>query len=554
MTRTKEPLLLTKRRIWIIFSALMAAMFLGSLDQTIVSTAMPTIVGELGGVDNQVWLTTAYLLASTIVMPIYGKYGDVLGRRPLFIIAIGIFTLASVGCAFAGDFWTLVVFRGVQGLGGGGLMILSQAIIADIIPAKERGRYMGFMGAVFGISAVAGPLLGGFFVDSLTWRWAFYINIPIGIATFLIGYFALTLPTKKPDRRIDVLGMTFISIATACLIFFTDFGADVEYGWDSPVTWAWGAGLVVAAALFVLIESRAEDPVIPLSLFRNGAFLQATAIGLALGVGMFGVVGFMPTFLQMASGTSAATSGLLMLPMMGAMMAASIISGGLVSKTGRYKIYPIAGLFVAVCGLLLMTTMSATTPIWLICVYLAVFGIGLGLVMQIVVLVAQNAVPFDQVGTATSTNNYFREVGGSLGTAVFGAFFTARLTDRLVDVFADAGRNPDEAGTAASSIEPETLKTLPDAMREGIVDAYADSLVPVFWYIIPFLVIALVVAIFLKQTPLSDQTGMVARGEAIGGEEAERLDAERRLTDREGDAPASDLAANGSQQAAGPKD
>ncbi|WP_129658445.1 MDR family MFS transporter [Rothia halotolerans] len=528
MARTDGPLLLTQRRIWIIFGALLAGMFMASLDQTIVSTAMPTIVGELGGVNHQVWVTTAYLLASTIVMPIYGKYGDVLGRRPLFLIAIGVFTLASIGCAFAGSFWALVVFRGLQGLGGGGLMILSQAIIADIVPARERGKYMGPMGAVFGISAVAGPLLGGLFVDSLTWRWAFYINIPIGIAAFLSAYFALTLPSKRPERRIDVLGVAFISLATACLIFFTDFGADAEYGWTSPATWAWGAGLVVAAALFVLVESRAEDPVIPLSLFRNYVFLQVTAIGLALGVGMFGVVGFMPTFLQMASGTSAAASGLLMLPLMGAMMVTSIVSGLAVSRTGRYKIYPVLGLVIAILALLLMTTMSAQTPIWLICVYLAVFGVGLGLIMQIVVLVAQNAVPFEQVGTATSTNNYFREVGASLGTAVFGAFFTTRLTERLVEVFAGTGQSPDEAGAAASSIEPETLGSMPESVRTEIVDAYADALVPVFWYVVPFLVVALIIALLLKEIPLSEQAGMVARGEAVGGEEAARLEAEAR--------------------------
>ncbi|EWS80836.1 MDR family MFS transporter [Brachybacterium phenoliresistens] len=526
MNATAAPLLLTRRRIWIIFSALLAGMFLSSLDQTIVSTAMPTIVGQLGGVDHQVWITTAYLLATTIVMPIYGKLGDIIGRRRLFLVAIALFTLASVGCAFAGDFWTFVVFRAIQGLGGGGLMILSQAIIADVVPADERGKYMGPLGAVFGISAVLGPLLGGYFVDHLTWHWAFYINIPVGIAAFAVGLFALRLPAKRATRRIDVLGVVLLSAATTCLIFFTDFGADADHGWTSPTTLAWGAGLVLAASAFVLAESRAEDPIIPLSLFRNRLFVLTTGIGFVLGLGMFAAIGFMPTFLQMASGTSAAQSGLLMIPMMAGMMGSSIVSGILVSRSGRYKAYPIAGIAIVILSLLAMTTLAATTPIWLICAFLAVFGIGLGLVMQIIVLVAQNAVPADTIGTATSTNNYFREVGASLGTAVFGALFTTRLTERLLEVFSGAGADAADAQASASSIDPQTLANLPEPVREGIVGAYADALAPVFWYVIPFMAVGLVLALFIREIPLKSESGLVARGEAIGGEEAERLAAE----------------------------
>ncbi|MEL5991085.1 MDR family MFS transporter [Microbacterium phosphatis] len=523
------PLLLTQRRIWIIFSALIAGMLLSSLDQTIVSTAMPTIVGQLGGVEHQVWITTAYLLATTIVMPIYGKLGDVFGRRWLFLIAIGLFTLASVGCAFAGDFWSFVVFRAMQGLGGGGLMILSQAIIADVVPAKDRGKYMGPMGAVFGLSAVAGPLLGGYFVDHLTWQWAFYINIPIGIIAFVIGVFALTLPTHRAKHRIDVLGIVLLSAATTCLIFFTDFGGDAaDHGWDSPATWAWGAGMLIAAALFVLVESRATDPIIPLSLFRNRIFLNTTGIGFVLGIAMFAAIGFMPTFLQMASGTSAADSGLLMIPMMVGLMGTSIASGVAVSRTGRYRAYPILGIVIAIVALLGMTTLAADTPIWLICAYLFVFGAGLGLVMQIIVLVAQNSVPPNEIGTATSTNNYFREVGSSLGVAVFGTLFTTRLTERLTDVFAGAGASPEAAADATASIDPGLLSTLPEPVRDAIVTAYAESLAPVFWYIIPFMAVGLLLAFFIKQIPLVGDSGLVARGEAIAGDEAERLEAQLR--------------------------
>jgi len=525
-TTTETPFLLTKRRIWTIFGALIASMLLSSLDQTIVSTAMPTIVGELGGVSNQVWITTAYLLATTIVMPIYGKFGDVLGRRNLFLIAIVLFTVASALCAFAPDFWTFVVFRALQGLGGGGLMILSQAIMADIVPANERGKYMGALGAVFGLSAVAGPLLGGFFVDHLTWQWAFYINIPVGIAAFIIALVALKLPSKKATKKIDILGVVLLSIATTCLIFFTDFGGSASHGWSDGLTWAWGAGLLIAAALFVFVEARAEDPIIPLSFFRNPIFLNATAIGFALGMAMFAAIGFVPTFLQMASGTSAATSGLLMIPMMVGVMGTSIGSGLLISKTGKYKMYPLIGTLTMAAAMALMTTLSGDTPIWLICTFLFIFGAGMGLIMQVVVLVVQNAVPAGELGAATSTNNYFREVGASLGTAVFGTLFTTRLSERLTDVFLSSGADAGSAAEATATIDPAKMAQLPEALQDGIVNAYADALAPVFWYLIPFIIIAFVLALFLKQIPLQDQSGMVARGEAIAGDEAERLERE----------------------------
>ena len=532
------PLLLTQRRIRIIFAALIAGMFLSSLDQTIVGTAMPTIVGNLGGVEHQAWITSAYLLATTIVMPVYGKFGDVLGRRRLFLIAIAVFTLASVGCAFATDFWVFVLFRACQGLGGGGLMILSQAIIADIVPASERGKYLGPLGAVFGLSAVGGPLLGGFFVDHLTWRWAFYINIPIGIAAFVIALVALTLPNKRASKPIDVAGVLTLSAATTCLIVFADFGGDAEHGWRAVETWLLAAGLIASAFAFVLVESRAADPIIPLSLFRNATFVNATAIGLVLGIGMFAAIGFVPTFLQMSSGTSAAVSGLLLLPMMVGLIGTSVISGQAITRTGRYKAFPVAGTVLVALAMLAMTTLSASTPLWLICCYLFVFGAGLGLIMQVVVLVAQNAVLAEVLGTATSTNNYFREVGAALGTAVFGTLFTTRLTEGLTSVFTGAGASAADAAGATATLDPQTLQRLPAAVREGVVTAYADALAPVFWYLLPFTAIALLLALLLKQIPLADVAGLVARGEAIGGQEAEALEAAQRPQKR--DAPADD--------------
>ena len=528
MSEPDAPLLLTRRRIWIIFSALIAGMLLASLDQTIVSTAMPTIVGQLGGVEHQAWITTAYLLATTIVMPIYGKFGDVLGRRRLFLVAIALFTLASVGCAAAGDFWTFVVFRAAQGLGGGGLMILSQAIIADVVPASERGRYLGPLGGIFGLAAVGGPLLGGFFVDHLSWHWAFYINIPVGAAAFTITYFALTLPSKRATRPLDIPGVVLLAAATTSLILFTDFGGDTAHGWSAPETWAWFGGLVVAAGLFVLAESRAADPIIPLSLFRNRIFVNATAIGLVLGLGMFAALGFLPTFLQMSTGTSAAVSGMAMLPMMAGMMLTSIISGALITRTGRYKVFPILGTLVTGGGMVAMTGLSAQTPLWLLCSYLFVFGAGLGLIMQVVVLVVQNSVSPSAIGTATSTNNYFREVGGALGTSVFGTVFATRLTENLTGIFAGAGASPQQAQSAAGSLAPTALHQLPQPVQDAIVAAYADALAPVFWYLLPFIGVAFLLAVLLKQIPLSDVSGLVARGEAVGGAEAERLEAERR--------------------------
>jgi predicted MFS family arabinose efflux permease len=362
----------------------------------------------------------------------------------------------------------------------------------------------------------------------MTWHWAFWINIPVGIAAFAVAWFALTLPSKKATKRIDVLGVALLSATTACLVFFTEFGGNRQHGWGAPETWAWGAGFLIAAALFVYVESRAQDPIIPLSFFRNRTFVTATAIGFVLGLGMFAAIGFVPTFLQMASGTSAAVSGLLMLPMMVGLIGTSIVSGTLITKTGRYRAFPVIGTIVVGIAMLGMTTLAASTPIWLICVYLFVFGAGLGLIMQVVVLVAQNAVPPEQVGTATSTNNYFREVGASLGVAVFGALFTSRLTDALTDVFRGAGGSASQAASASASIDPTQLAKLPQAVQDGIVNAYADSLSPVFWYLLPFIAVAFVLALFIPQMQLADVAGMVARGEAVGGTEADELERSRR--------------------------
>jgi EmrB/QacA subfamily drug resistance transporter len=514
------PIVLTRRRINLIFSALLAGMLMAALDQTIVSTAMPTIVGELGGVAHMAWMTTAYLLATTLVMPIYGKFGDLWGRRNLFLIAIGLFTVASIGAALSPDFAWLVFWRGVQGLGGGGLMILSQAIIADIVPARERAKYMGPIGALFGLSAIVGPLVGGFFTDheSLGWEWAFWINVPVGVAVLAIGWFALSLPRKRNSQPLDYAGIAALSATTTSLVLFTDFGG--RNGWGSWQALSLLAALVVSAVVFVLVERRATEPIIPLSLFRNPTFVVATALGLAVALGMFSAIAFMPTFLQMASGLSAANSGLLMLPMTAGIILTIQGSAGFIAKTGRYKVFTVAGVAVITAAMIWMTSLAGDTSLWTIGTMFFVLGAGLGLIMQNVVLAAQNAVPATQIGTATSTNNYFREVGATLGVAVFGTLFTSRLAENLTGAVTSNAEQAVAAGiTSPDTLVPSAVQAAGDPLKQAIVDAYANSLAPVFWYLVPILAVAFLLALALKEIPLSDFAGMVARGEAVNSEE-----------------------------------
>jgi len=514
------PIVLTRRRINTIFAALLAGMLMAALDQTIVSTAMPTIVGDLGGVSHMAWMTTAYLLATTLVMPIYGKFGDLWGRRNLFLIAIGLFTVASIGAALAPDFDWLVVWRGVQGLGGGGLMILSQAIIADIVPARERAKYMGPIGALFGLSAIAGPLVGGFFTDhpSLGWQWCFWINVPVGLAVLAIGWFALTLPRKRSTTPIDYAGIVALSATTTSLIFFTDLGG--SEGWGSWQALSLLGAFVVSVCAFVAVELRATEPIIPMSLFRNRTFVVATALGAAVGLGMFSAIAFMPTFLQMSSGLSAANSGLLMLPMTAGIILTIQSSATFIAKTGRYKIFTVIGVAVIMAAMIWMTTLSGATSLWTIGGMFFLLGAGLGLIMQNVVLAAQNAVPADQIGTATSTNNYFREVGATLGVAVFGTLFTSRLADNLTGALTANAADAVRAGIASpDTLVPSAVQAAGEPLKSAIVDAYANSLAPVFWYLVPILAVAFLLALILKEVPLSEYAGMVARGEAVNSEE-----------------------------------
>ncbi|MGO4690254.1 MDR family MFS transporter [Glaciibacter sp. 2TAF33] len=490
----------TKRHILLVFAGLMVTMLLASLDQTIFSTALPTIVGELNGVDHMLWVTTAYILASTIMLPVYGKLGDLIGRKGLFIGAIALFIVGSVVGGLAQDMTWLIIGRAIQGLGGGGLMILSQAIIADVIPARERGKYMGIMGGVFALSSVAGPLLGGWFTEGIGWRWAFWMNIPLGILAIVSAVAFLRLPKHANAKpRLDVAGMGLLAVASTCLVLVTTWGG-TTYDWDSLTIMALIIGTVVAGVAFVMVERRAPEPIMPLHLFKDRNFNLTTTAGLITGIAMFGALAYLPTYLQMVTGANATEAGFLMIPMMAALLVSSIGSGALVSKTGRYKWLPIVGTIVVAIALVLLSTMTPDLAIWVLCSYLAVMGLGLGMSMQILILIVQNSFPVSQVGTATASNNYFRQIGASLGSAIVGSLFVARLTELM------AQRMPNTGGSASAglnSLTPAVVKELPASVRDIIIGGYNDALTPVFLYMVPLVVVAVVLLCFVKEVPLA---------------------------------------------------
>lgn len=491
--RSSEP------RLALVFTGLMLAMLLSALSQTVLSAAMPTMVGELDGVDHMLWIMTAFMLAATVVMPIYGKLGDLVGRKGLLITAIVLFMTGSVMGATSVDMSTLIAARVVQGLGGGGLMILSQAIIADIVPARERGKYMGAMGAVFAVASVAGPLLGGWFTEGPGWRWTFWMNVPVGLVALAAAVFLLRLPQHPREKpRIDAWGMALLTIATTCIVLVASW-AGKDFEWNSPTIIALIVAAVVSATAFVLVERVTPEPVMPLYLFRQKNFNITTIAGLLTSVAMMGTLMYLPTYLQMAFGASATEAGLLMIPMMGALLLTSTGAGFLVSKTGRYKWLPITGSVILAVALGLLGTITPDTPLWLFCLYLALMGLGLGTSMQLLVLIVQNTFPGRVVGTATAANNYFRQIGGSLGGAVVGSLFTSRLASQLSD------RLP--AGPAAvsdmNSLTPQLVSQLPEAIREHVVWAYNDALAPLFLFIVPLALVAAVLLCFVTEKPLA---------------------------------------------------
>jgi EmrB/QacA subfamily drug resistance transporter len=482
-----------------IFAALMLGMFLAALDQTIVSTALPTIVGDLGGLEHLSWVVTSYLLASTASTPLYGKLGDMYGRKPTFLAAILIFLAGSLLSGLSQSMGQLIGFRALQGIGAGGLMVGAQAIIADVVPPRDRGRYMGLIGSVFAIASVAGPLLGGFFVEAISWRWVFYVNIPLGLIAVVVVIWKLHLHVPTHRHQIDYLGAALLTAGVSALILVTTWGGN-EYRWGSGTII--GMSLVSAVLLiaFVFVERRAAEPIIPLKLFRSSVFRIASSLGFLIGLAMFGAIIFIPLFLQLVYGVSPTSSGLRMLPLMAGLLGASILSGRAISRIGRYKAFPIAGTAVTTLGMFLLSRLEVDTAPWVASVYMLVVGIGIGLTMQVLVLVVQNDAPPRDIGVATSTATFFRSMGGSLGVALFGAIFAARLNRELKDLGLGA------RFSGGVNISPDEVHGLPAAMRFDFLHAFVDALSPVFLVGAALTLVAFALAWLLREVPLRGTT------------------------------------------------
>ena len=514
---TDSPSELTHREIMVVMTGVMLGMLVSALGQTVVATALPTIVGELGGQDQLAWVVSATLLTSTASTPVWGKLSDLYGRRPLFQAAIVVFLVGSVLCGLSQSMGQLIAFRAVQGLGIGGLLALSQAIIGDIVAPRERGRYQGYVGAVFGVSSVGGPLIGGFLVDGPGWRWCFYVGVPIGIAAFVVTSRVLTMPFIRRETKVDYLGASLIVAGVSLILILLSLGGQ-EFAWGSAEAVGMGIGSVVLLGLAVLQERRAPEPIIPPRLFGVPTFRITSLASFIVGVAMFGAIVYMPQYLQIVKGQSPTRSGLLTIPLMLGLMALSIGSGRVITRTGRYKVFPVVGLVLVAIGMGLFSLLSVDTPLPVSGVYMFILGAGLGMVTQVLILSVQNAVEHRDLGTATSAATFFRSMGGALGVAVFGAVLSNRLATYIPNRLAEAGVDAPAGGIDEFLGTPEAIAALPKLERDAVLGGFADALSDVYTLAIPIAVIGILVVLFLPELPLRtsvrDADAVITEGEA----------------------------------------